>query len=130
MNAQTPLESLFDVARGTALPLPPDLARLYGRLASLIVAVLMIGSGFVQFLGASFFSHAFAAALFVFALERTHAAGEGGSPGEGVGDRDIPVAQAANGPRRCPDVLRSEIAGIRVRCAVMPPLYFRARLRN
>ena len=33
MNAQTPLESLFDVVRGSALPLPPDLARLYGRLA-------------------------------------------------------------------------------------------------
>src|SRR6266480_7734681 len=33
MNAQTPLESLFDVVRGAALPLPPDLAHLYGRLA-------------------------------------------------------------------------------------------------
>src|SRR5881275_1339879 len=33
MNAQTPLESLFDVVRGAALPLPPDLTHLYGRLA-------------------------------------------------------------------------------------------------
>src|SRR5881275_491171 len=32
MNAQTPLESLFDVVRGAALPLPPDLTHLYGRL--------------------------------------------------------------------------------------------------
>jgi riboflavin biosynthesis pyrimidine reductase len=33
MNALTPLESLFDVVRGAALPLPPDLMQLYGRLA-------------------------------------------------------------------------------------------------
>jgi riboflavin biosynthesis pyrimidine reductase len=33
MNAQTPLESLFDMVRGAALPLPPDLTHLYGRLA-------------------------------------------------------------------------------------------------
>ena len=33
MNALTPLESLFDVVRGAALPLPPDLTHLYGRLA-------------------------------------------------------------------------------------------------
>ncbi len=33
MNAQTPLESLFDVVSGAALPLPPDLTHLYGRLA-------------------------------------------------------------------------------------------------
>ncbi len=33
MNTQTPLESLFDVLRGTALPLSPDLTHLYGRLA-------------------------------------------------------------------------------------------------
>src|SRR5713226_648575 len=33
MNSQTPLESLFDVVRGADLPLPPDLATLYGRLA-------------------------------------------------------------------------------------------------
>ncbi len=32
MNALTPLESLFDVVRGAALPLPLDLTRLYGRL--------------------------------------------------------------------------------------------------
>src|SRR6266702_2340790 len=33
MNAQTLLDSLFDVVRGAALPLPPDLTHLYGRLA-------------------------------------------------------------------------------------------------
>lgn len=33
MNIRNPLESLFDVVRGAALPLPPDLATLYGRLA-------------------------------------------------------------------------------------------------
>ena len=33
MNALTPLESLFDVVLGAALPLPPDLSHLYGRLA-------------------------------------------------------------------------------------------------
>ena len=33
MNALTPLETLFDVVGGTALPLPPDLTQLYGRLA-------------------------------------------------------------------------------------------------
>jgi riboflavin biosynthesis pyrimidine reductase len=33
MNTLTPLESLFDVVRGAALPLPPELAHLYGRLA-------------------------------------------------------------------------------------------------
>ena len=32
MNALTPLESLFDVERGTDLPLPPELATLFGRL--------------------------------------------------------------------------------------------------
>src|SRR5437660_11025564 len=33
MNSLTPLESLFDSECGTALPLPPVLAALYGRLA-------------------------------------------------------------------------------------------------
>src|SRR5436305_3286691 len=33
MNAHTPLESLFEMVRGAALPLPPDLTHLYGRLA-------------------------------------------------------------------------------------------------
>src|SRR6266568_4822696 len=33
MNALTPLESLFEIVRGAALPLPPDLTHLYGRLA-------------------------------------------------------------------------------------------------
>lgn len=33
MSAQTPLESLFDVVRGSAFSLPPDLMHLYGRLA-------------------------------------------------------------------------------------------------
>ena len=32
MNALTPLESLFDMERGTDLPLPPELATLFGRL--------------------------------------------------------------------------------------------------
>lgn len=32
MNALTPLEPLFEVERGRDLPLPPELARLYGRL--------------------------------------------------------------------------------------------------
>src|SRR5437868_3020238 len=32
MNTLTPLESLFDMARGRDLPLPPDLSCLYGRL--------------------------------------------------------------------------------------------------
>ncbi|MEO8971385.1 MAG: hypothetical protein ABI406_07290 [Ktedonobacteraceae bacterium] len=32
MNTLTPLESLFDVEHGSALPLPSDLATLYGRL--------------------------------------------------------------------------------------------------
>ena len=33
MNALSPLETLFDVVGGAALPLPPDLTQLYGRLA-------------------------------------------------------------------------------------------------
>jgi riboflavin biosynthesis pyrimidine reductase len=33
MKAITPLESLFDIVHGAALPLPPDLMQLYGRLA-------------------------------------------------------------------------------------------------
>jgi riboflavin biosynthesis pyrimidine reductase len=33
MNTLTPLESLFEMVRGDALPLPPDLTHLYGRLA-------------------------------------------------------------------------------------------------
>src|SRR5947209_19137877 len=33
MNTLTPLESLFDMERDRDLPLPPDLAPLYGRLA-------------------------------------------------------------------------------------------------
>ena len=33
MNTLTPLESLFDMARGGQLPLPPDLLSLFGRLA-------------------------------------------------------------------------------------------------
>ena len=33
MNTLTPLESLFEMEHGSALPLPPDLATLYGRLA-------------------------------------------------------------------------------------------------
>lgn len=33
MNDLTPLESLFDMEHGRDLPLPPDLATLYGRLA-------------------------------------------------------------------------------------------------
>src|SRR5918997_361269 len=32
MNALTPLETLVDIDRGTTLPLPPELAALYGRL--------------------------------------------------------------------------------------------------
>ena len=32
MNALTPLETLYDPDRGADLPLPPELARLYGRL--------------------------------------------------------------------------------------------------
>src|SRR5512147_1404522 len=32
MNPLTPLESLFDAARGDDLPLPPDLSALYGPL--------------------------------------------------------------------------------------------------
>ena len=32
MNALTPLESLFDMERGQDLPLPPELATLFGRL--------------------------------------------------------------------------------------------------
>ena len=32
MTALTPLETLVDIDRGTALPLPPELAALYGRL--------------------------------------------------------------------------------------------------
>src|SRR5256714_1198560 len=32
MNTLIPLESLFDMERGAALPLPPDLMHLYGRL--------------------------------------------------------------------------------------------------
>src|SRR5712691_7989967 len=32
MNDLTPLESLFEMERGSALPLPPDLAAIYGRL--------------------------------------------------------------------------------------------------
>src|SRR5215472_7578837 len=33
MNTLTPLESLFDMERGLDLPLPSELAHLYGRLA-------------------------------------------------------------------------------------------------
>ena len=33
MNTLAPLESLFEMVRGDALPLPPDLTHLYGRLA-------------------------------------------------------------------------------------------------
>ena len=33
MNTLTPLESLFEMVPGDALPLPPDLTHLYGRLA-------------------------------------------------------------------------------------------------
>jgi riboflavin biosynthesis pyrimidine reductase len=33
MNALTPLESLFEIVHGAALPLPPELTHLYGRLA-------------------------------------------------------------------------------------------------
>src|SRR5436309_3842982 len=33
MNAHTPLDSLFEMVRGAALPLPPNLTHLYGRLA-------------------------------------------------------------------------------------------------
>lgn len=33
MSALTPLEALYDAAEGSPLPLPPDLATLYGRLA-------------------------------------------------------------------------------------------------
>ena len=32
MNTLVPLESLYDMERGSDLPLPPDLAALYGRL--------------------------------------------------------------------------------------------------
>lgn len=32
MNTLTPLESLFDAQHGTALPLPPELAAIYGQL--------------------------------------------------------------------------------------------------
>ncbi len=32
MNTLIPLESLFEMERGAALPLPPDLMHLYGRL--------------------------------------------------------------------------------------------------
>jgi riboflavin biosynthesis pyrimidine reductase len=32
MNTLSPLESLFEIERGSALPLPPDLATCYGRL--------------------------------------------------------------------------------------------------
>src|SRR5437764_14064339 len=33
MNTLTPLESLFEMVRGAALPLPPNLTHLYGQLA-------------------------------------------------------------------------------------------------
>src|SRR5574340_155681 len=33
MNALTPLDSLLEMDRGAALPLPPELTRLYGSLA-------------------------------------------------------------------------------------------------
>jgi hypothetical protein len=32
MNALTPLETLYEVERGSTLPLPPELASLYGHL--------------------------------------------------------------------------------------------------
>jgi riboflavin biosynthesis pyrimidine reductase len=35
MSPPEPLEGLYEVARGSALPLPPELAHLYGRLAFL-----------------------------------------------------------------------------------------------
>jgi riboflavin biosynthesis pyrimidine reductase len=36
MNTLTPLESLYDSQRGTDLPLPPELAAIYGRLRFLL----------------------------------------------------------------------------------------------
>lgn len=48
--------------------------RLYGRLTSLLTGALLIASGFLMVVGSAFFAHAWAAALFVLALERLIAA--------------------------------------------------------
>jgi hypothetical protein len=44
--------------------------RLYGRLAAVLAGGVLVSSGFVIYLGASYFSHVWAAALYAFALER------------------------------------------------------------
>jgi hypothetical protein len=50
--------------------------RLYGRLAGILAGLALLGSAFVLLLGASFFAHAWAAALFVACIEGIVAAGE------------------------------------------------------
>ncbi len=40
MNALTPLETLYEVERGSTLPLPPELASLYGQHDHLIMGLL------------------------------------------------------------------------------------------
>ena len=44
--------------------------RLYGRLTSLLTGALLVACGFLMVVGGAFFAHAWAAALFVLALER------------------------------------------------------------
>lgn len=44
--------------------------RLFGRMTSLLTGALLVASGFLMVVGAAFFAHAWAAALFVLALER------------------------------------------------------------
>jgi len=44
--------------------------RMYGRLTSLFAGFVCIASGFIVYLGASYFSHLWAAALYAFAIER------------------------------------------------------------
>jgi hypothetical protein len=48
--------------------------RLYGRLTSLLAGTLLVACGFLMVVGGAFFAHAWAAALFVLALERLIAA--------------------------------------------------------
>ena len=54
--------------------------RLYGRLTGLLAGVVLLSSGFVLWIGASYFAHALAAGLYALALERAIAASEPGLP--------------------------------------------------
>lgn len=58
--------------------------RLYGRITGVLAGTLVIASAFVQVVGASFFAHAWSAALMVMAIERGVAALEEKKPRDRV----------------------------------------------